>query len=112
MKAKTYRITKINGSKTYHNEGTLSELIQSFSYTLQAGKSWEKEKGRSKINTQPKTIKALVDNLNKSVNNSAANGFSGTHYEWETIEQDEVLAEFLKMRREIVREIEAEAKGG
>ena len=110
MKAKIYRITKFNGSRTNHHEGTLPELIQSFSYTLQAGKSWEK--GRNKINTQPKTIKALVDNLNKSVNNSAANGFSGTHYEWETIEQDEVAAEFVKMRREIVREIEAEAKGG
>jgi hypothetical protein len=89
MKAKTYRVTKTRGDR-----------IDVYGYTLSAGASHGKM-----INRNPRTIKALVDNLNKAVNNSAA-------YEWETIEQDEVLAEFLKMRREIVREIEAEAKGG
>jgi len=80
---KTYRVTKTNGTRIYEHEGTLVELIDTFSYTLECGKSWEK--GRKKINTQPKSIKSLVDNLNKAVQNSAANGHSGTHYEAEEI---------------------------
>lgn len=61
--------------------GTIPELLEDFSYTLECGASWEHEKGNSKINRYPKTIKSLVSNLNKSERNSAANGDSRTSYE-------------------------------
>ena len=64
-----------------YQEGTLEELISAYSYTLECGASWQHEKGRSKINENPKSINALVSNLNKATNNSAANGYSGKYYE-------------------------------
>ena len=36
--------------------GTLEELIQYFGYTLETGKSYEREKGNYKINTNPKSL--------------------------------------------------------
>lgn len=64
--------------------GTLEELIKMFSYTLECGQSWEREKGNKKINCQPKSIKSLISNLNNAVNNSASNGYAGIHYYMET----------------------------
>ena len=61
-------------------EGTIPQLVEQFSYTLECGKSWEHEKGNKKINTNPKGIKSLINNLNNAVNNSAANGYSNTSY--------------------------------
>ena len=66
-------------------EGTIAELIDYFGYTLEKGKSWESEKGNKKINMNPKNIKALITNLNNSENNAAANGYSGTSYDFEEI---------------------------
>jgi len=60
--------------------GTLDQLISYYSYTLECGASYQDEKGNSKINRMPKSISALVVNLNKAVNNSAANGYAGQHY--------------------------------
>lgn len=61
--------------------GTLEDLIKNtFAYTLECGKSYEHEKGNSKINCKPKTAASLVANLNKAVNNSAANGYAGKRY--------------------------------
>ncbi len=61
--------------------GTLEELINgTFGYTLDCGVSYQYEKGNKKINRNPKTIKSLISNLNNAVNNSAANGYSGTTY--------------------------------
>jgi hypothetical protein len=68
-------------TRYYYQEGTLEELIGAYSYTLECGASWQHEKGRSKINENPKSINALISNLNKAVNNSAANGYSGKYYE-------------------------------
>jgi hypothetical protein len=45
----------------FQKEGTLEELTQCFSYTLEVGASWNK-----KINRNPKTIAALVKNLQAS----------------------------------------------
>lgn len=67
-------------TRYYYQEGTLSELIKAYGYTLECGKSWEHEKGNKKINTQPKSIKTLVKNLNDAVNNSAQNGYAGQWY--------------------------------
>ena len=61
--------------------GTIPELVEDFQYTLDCGASWSHESGNSKINTNPKTIKSLISNLNKAERNSAANGDSRISYE-------------------------------
>jgi hypothetical protein len=66
-------------------EGTIAELIDYFRYTLEQGKSWEHEKGNKKVNKSPKSIKALITSLNNATNNAAANGYSGTSYDFEEI---------------------------
>jgi hypothetical protein len=63
-----------------YQEGTLEELIRAYSYTLEVGESWQNEKGNKKVNTNPRSVKSLVDNLNKATNNAAANGYSGKYY--------------------------------
>jgi hypothetical protein len=80
---KTFTITKTRHStgQTYVQSGTLDELVESYSYTLECGASYSHEKGNSKINRTPKTVKSLVTNLNNAVNNSAANGYGGVTYE-------------------------------
>ena len=70
------RVNSTTGTIT----GTLEDLIDAFSYTLECGASYQNEKGNKKINKSPKTIKALVDNLNKAKTNSAANGSPDTVY--------------------------------
>jgi hypothetical protein len=62
--------------------GTIKELLDYFSYTLLKGKSWEHEKGNSKINKNPKTGEQLVKNINNSERNAAANGNPSTYYEY------------------------------
>lgn len=63
-------------------KGTLDYLVNNyFSYTLECGKSYERERGNKKINCNPKSAKSLVTNLNNAVNNSAANGYSQKSYE-------------------------------
>ncbi len=42
-------------------EGTLEELTQYFGYTLECGHSWN-----PKINKNPKNLKSLISNINKS----------------------------------------------
>ena len=79
---KTYTVIRTshrNDTVTAH-VGSLEELIKSFSYTLECGASYSHEKGNSKINRAPKTIKSLISNLNNAVNNSAANGYAGVSY--------------------------------
>jgi hypothetical protein len=67
-------------TRYYYQTGTLAELIKAFSYTLEVGKSWEREKGNRKIDMNPKTVQKLVDNLYNASNNAAANGYSGKTY--------------------------------
>jgi len=69
--------TKDRDGRTYEQTGTIEELVNAYSYTLDCGASWAHEEGNSKINTLPKTAKSLVINLNKAVNNSAQNGYAG-----------------------------------
>ena len=78
---KIYTIVKTRDcSSDIVHTGTLDELKHTFNYTLECGKSWEHEKGNAKININPKSIKSLVNMLNKAVNNSAANGYAGIHF--------------------------------
>lgn len=60
--------------------GTIPELVEYFKYTLETGASYQREKGNSKINTNPKSIGALVKNLNAAKHNAAANGCPDTFY--------------------------------
>lgn len=86
--AKTYKIEMANSgsgmssrpTRYYYQEGTLEELVKAYGYTLECGCSYQHEKGNSKINCNPKSVATLVNNLNKAVNNSAANGYAGKHY--------------------------------
>lgn len=79
---KTFKLTctteRTGGS--FDMIGTVAELVQGCSYTLECGASWGHEKGNSKINRKPTTIKSLVTNLNNAVNNSASNGYAGRTY--------------------------------
>ena len=77
----TYSLKKIRNGKAEIHTNTLDELTKYFAYTLSTGKSYEHEKGNSKINLAPKTLKGLVTNLNKAVTNAAANGYSSTRFE-------------------------------
>ena len=66
--------------ETKEHKGTLADLIDDHSYTLETGKSYELEKGNHKINTNPSNIKQLVDHLNKAKSNASRNGNSDTSY--------------------------------
>ena len=78
---KEIRIIKTRNGKDSEIIGTLEYLINNyFGYTLECGKSYEREKGNKKINRTPKSGKSLVGNLNKAVNNSAANGYTDTYF--------------------------------
>ena len=75
-----YTIRSERKGRSHDYTGTLAELIQKFSYTLEKGASWQHEKGNKKIDRNPKSIAALIKNLNNAENNAAANGYSGTSY--------------------------------
>lgn len=60
--------------------GTLEELTSIFSYTLEVGQCWERERGNRKINRHPKTIQSLCRNLENARDNAARNGYSGYSY--------------------------------
>jgi len=102
-----YTIIKKDWSKKRNTEfsGTLSELIQKFSYTLETGKSWQNEKGNKKINTAPKNIKSFITNLNNAVNNSALNGSSNISYELkeETINENTAIRHHIDNGYSIAR---------
>lgn len=63
--------------------GTLEKLTKDFSYTLECGKSYERESGNKKINMTPRTIGSLITNLNNASDNSSSNGCSNKCYELE-----------------------------
>jgi len=77
-----YKVKKVKHctNQEYLMEGTLDKLVEGYGYTLECGKSYEREKGNAKINRNPKNIKSLIKNLNNAVNNSAVNGYAGETY--------------------------------
>ena len=78
---KSFNVIKtVSSGKTYEFEGTVEDLIQTFLYTLDTGRSYQHEKGNKKINMKPKSITSLISNLNNAVNNSAANGYAGVSF--------------------------------
>jgi hypothetical protein len=61
---KTYTILFENyWNKTFEFRGSLQELTEKFSLTLLSGHSRDK-----KISTNPKSIKALINSINRSYN--------------------------------------------
>jgi hypothetical protein len=61
--------------------GTIEQLTEWFSYTLEVGESWQHERGNKRINRHPKTIESLCRNLENAQNNAARNGYSGYCYD-------------------------------
>jgi len=82
---KVYKVIKTKGDRTYEQEGTLAELIQAYSYSLDTGRSYQNEKGNKKIDTNPKTIASLVKNLENAANNAARNGYAGLSFSFEVV---------------------------
>ena len=80
IKEYTILKTSCRTGATREITGTLEELKKYFKYTLECGESWQEEKGNHKINTNPKSINALINNLNWAVNNSAANGCGNSYF--------------------------------
>jgi hypothetical protein len=72
---KTYKI-QLLGRRNQIYEGTLEELKKKFSYTFEIGYSWNK-----KINTNPKTIKSFISNLQKAYSTKEACIYSRTFVE-------------------------------
>jgi hypothetical protein len=61
--------------RTYETEPmSVEEAVNYFGCTLDLGASYENEKGSKKINRYPKTVKGLIDNLNKASKNASKGG--------------------------------------
>ena len=75
---KTYIIYKYYGrsSRDYFYKGTLPQLIDCFSYTLECGNSWN-----PRIPRYPKNIKSLISALNKSVKETQGGCYNQDFYE-------------------------------
>lgn len=75
--AKTFTIIKHRrGGKKSTATGTVAELTKNFGYTLQCGNSYN-----PKISLEPKTAKALVNALNKSVDEIQKGSYDPDYYE-------------------------------
>lgn len=76
-------------TRYYYQSGTLVELVEAYSYTLEVGASYQHESGNSKINRKPKSLKTLLSNLNKAVNNAAADGYAGKYFNEVALDSEE-----------------------
>ena len=72
---KEFTVVKIRRDKEYKVKGTLKYLTEYFGYTLLCGNSYNE-----KITTTPKTVKSLVSNLNKSVNETQRGSYDPDCY--------------------------------
>lgn len=78
---KTYTIVKSHRDRKTEFTGTLEELTQMFSYTLEKGYAWQNQRGCKKVNKQPKTIKALLTALANAVYNTQGSCYEQDYYE-------------------------------
>ena len=74
-KAKEYTICKYHRGREANHTGTIEQLTNYFSYTLECGHSWN-----YKINTHPKTIKGLINALNASVKETQGSCWDQDYY--------------------------------
>ena len=73
-------------TSTYTYSGTLEELIEKFSYTLEVGVSYAYERGSKKVNRTPKTMKQLMTSLeNADYNAQAQKGVTSTSYTFDPV---------------------------
>lgn len=73
---KIYTVIRSRSRGEREVSGTLDELIEYFSYTLIVGHSWD-----SRIPLKPRTIKSLINALNKSFD------ISGRYYDCVTLKE-------------------------
>lgn len=79
--AKTYTVICEHRGRETEYTGTLDHLVNEvFGYTLEAGKSYEWEKGARKVNRNPKSGKGLITALNNAVENTQGGCFHRDHY--------------------------------
>ncbi len=66
MTMKTYKVRQtvcgLSKTRIFEKEGTLEELVKCFKYILEVGYSYNRS-----INTNPKTIKSFISNVNKAL---------------------------------------------
>ena len=67
---KTYTIKRSGDGKTKTETGTVEELLSAYSYVLEVGQGFAFEPGNKKVNTNPKTIKALLKSLTVAADNT------------------------------------------
>lgn len=81
---KTYYIKKYHKGNYRIIRGDIASLTKYFGYTLECGQSWN-----PKINRNPKTLKSLISNINKSYHETQGSCFDqdsvseATEYEYE-----------------------------
>ena len=74
------RCCATSNPRTYFKKGTLEELINYFSYTLEKGASWQWDKGMKRVSLNPKTIKGLITALNNAVYNTQGRCYNQDYY--------------------------------
>lgn len=97
MKKQTIKLIAL--IKTRHDRrtlwvGTLAQMTDAFSYTLECGNSWNH---KIKTAREIKTLKSLVSNLNKSVDETQGGCFDRDFYE-EAIVTDEAREAWTKQQ--------------
>lgn len=81
-KKKEYTIVCTHRGRETEYTGTVDYLVDEvFGYTLNAGASWQHERGCRKVNTHPTTARSLVTALNNAVHNTQGSCFDPDYYE-------------------------------
>ena len=75
--AKVYTIEKTRRGRTTTYTGTIEELTKTFAYTLDCGHSWN-----SRISTKPRTVTALVNSLDRCVDELQGGCFERDSYRY------------------------------
>ena len=66
--------------KNRFKKGTVKQLVEWYQSTLENGKEYEHQRGCKKISLNPRNLEGLVNNLNKALDNIAANGYCEDYY--------------------------------
>jgi hypothetical protein len=77
--ARMYTIIKTHRGRVSKQTGTIQELTEYFHYTLECGNSWN-----PRISLNPRGGRALVNALNKCVQELQGGCFNQDHYELES----------------------------
>ena len=95
-----FTVVKIRKGKRTDHTDTIPNLIKYFGYTLEVGKSHDK-----KINTNPKNIQSLINNLNRSKDAATGNGYNSM-VDYYTIQEYKEIKDYQnKIANDIITEI-------